>query len=213
MRLAFLIQTADTKNITIKFFSATDVSLAGALADPVTGYWSRTDKGLKCTGWASPMIAQYNRRIMKAIDMIDEDGAGTPLTICRAILEEMGCQVVWDSKLSKYRNVATAKNGEDTYRLFGVDGLSVDASDEDLAMRLAKKMITGLMVDTPEKAEELAKWFSAGCKITKVASGSLPTWLELSTIAAPGEESLAKQPIKVVARKPRSKKEEDDKDD
>lgn len=143
------------------------------------------------------------RKLAKVFELaVAEQVIGlTPLAILRNIVAELGVQVAWDAQQKRFRCVGTMKEGESVYQLVGCDGLAVEAKDDDTALRLAKRLVTENMIEHPENAEKLAKFFSGGCKLKKMVSGKLPEYTKIESLAQAGEERLAAAPIKLRTTK------------
>ena len=139
--------------------------------------------------------ASLIRKLSKAFDAAESKDF-TPLVVVRAMVADRGVQVVYDSNLKKLRCCSTMQEGADTYELVGTI-LTVDAKDADQAVRLGKKEVTAAMEETPENAAALVKFFTGGCKVKKLSSGKLPSFIMVAELAQPGEEKLASTIIKI----------------
>ncbi len=140
------------------------------------------------------------RKLAKAFNGLNGTPTPTPLALVRALLENQAVQVAWDAQQKRFRCVGTMKDGEDVYEAAGTS-IQVEAKDEDMAVRLAKRAVTERMQDKPEEAEKLVKFFTGGCKVKKLVSNKLPDYVKVESLAQAGEEKLAAQPIKVSTAK------------
>lgn len=122
----------------------------------------------------------------------------TPVSIVRACANTTGRQAVHDPIQDRYRLIGLAKDGENMYTVVEL-GLSISAADEETAKNKAIRHATKLMISTPEKAVEIAKWFELGCPIKETVSGKVPEGVDINDFLAPGEESPLKAEKKGVA--------------
>lgn len=209
MRLALFIHTHSPTATIIDLFPANQLSDNPKMS-PVRLSWAN--------GFYSGVISDQNpylaSRVLLSLDNavpVDTSvfvGLLTPFMVAKAILEAGGTQVVWDPEASRFRNVATAKDGDDTWELpalslwvneHDVINATLDAPDEATAQRRAKKMVTETMAESPEHAAELVKFFTGGCVVRKVSSGKVPPHISVKSLATLSE---SKQEILVKAKAP-----------
>lgn len=144
------------------------------------------------------------RNFKKAAGALD-----SPIKTLISLHENVGArQVVYDARLKKFRNVTTMKEGEDTYSAKGIKGINVTAKTEEEAVNRVKKVVTDAMMTNPSAAAELSAWFTAGCKVDKLASGKLPDVLKREELAGPGEAEIAKKGATIVPSKLKKAKED-----
>ena len=174
----------------------------------VTAYFYRDEETKK---YSSPLLLQIDGapskgsiQVMRCIQDACESatvGDQDPNKVLRALMAEGGKQIVWDDNESKYRNVSTMREGEDTYQA-GELKISVSAKDENKAQNKLRNKIMELMTGNPEKASEYGSWFGESCPVIKLKSGELPDVISLSDLKEPGE---VKKPIKMTGSKKKNK--------
>lgn len=211
MRLAFH-PVLSAHVLKVSFFDASTVSQEGADAKPLASVeFQKNGKkwlhvGVSWTSILSKSDLLVIKKLAKAnvaslSEATEKDGY-TPLVFLRALLAQGSVQIVWDASQKKYRCVSTMTEGSDAYEVLGVGATwTIEAKDEETAVRIAKKEVANEMADAPEKAAKLVGFFTGGCKVKKVTSGALPEFLKIESLAAsPEEEKLAKTPIKKVMK-------------
>lgn len=218
MRLAFsfpILKASDTK-LEMKIFDVATIGSSNIEDALITYQRSSSKDNWVMIAVTMPMVTDGSVRFMKSLNKRFKATGGkawnSPLILARQIISERGCLTVWDANLEKFRNAATMKDGENAYELVGVKGMTINAENDEKAASRAKRMITELMIEKPDQAVTLAGWFSAGCKVKKLASGKAPDAPAIASLANPSEADLAKSPIKMEA-KIRDDSDEDDSDE
>jgi hypothetical protein len=200
--------------LTIHLFDASTVS-DGGKATPVLAIVNYTRANPKSRwiveGVAIPSligkldvltVKKIAKANIKAMTEATEKDGLTPLVFLRAVLADRGVQVAFDPAQKKYRCVTTMKEGSNAYEVLGVgSSWTIEAKDEETAVRIAKREVANEMADKPESAGKLVGFFTGGCKVKKVVSGALPEYIKVESLAAsPEEEKLAKTPVKVAVK-------------
>lgn len=202
MRLAYEILKSDENNLKLHIFPVRECKDNPEGISNATIIFNRSDARKP---WLFRSIAMHQLNELSARLISDltslKANESTPLTICNSLHQNGGRQVVWDKIQKRFRNVSTMKAGEDTWQAIGVDGITVNTEDEEKAIQRCKRTITEMMMEKPELAGDLAKWFSAGCKVKKLASGALPDSVSREFLANPDEGELLKKPILVAVKK------------
>lgn len=201
MRTAFEIKTITATKATIAFFDARNLS-DEPNAQPLIVGWQRAEKG-KPWEKAPTVVAHLcedHGRILAALGRrLEEAKATSPLHLIRAVQYRHGVQVVWDATAKKYRNVGLLKDGATIYELVGTD-LTIEFSgdhEEKAVANRAKRTVADAMVENPEKAADLSKWFAGGCKTKKVSHHKAPNAVPISELAQDkDEEALAATPVR-----------------
>jgi len=217
MRLAYEIVKPDENTLTLIVFPARESKDKPEEISNALIRYSRPD-AKKPWAFKSIIINQINDLSARLISDLGAAQATTttPLLLANSFHENGGRQVVWDKRQTRFRNVSTMKAGEDTWQAVGVEGITVNTEDEEKAVQRCKRAITDMMMEKPAQAADLAKWFSNGCKVKKLASGALPDAISREFLANPDEVELAKKPIvikveKKVKKEKTEKKEKADK--
>lgn len=123
----------------------------------------------------------------------------SPLFIARALVSERNVQIVFDPSAKRFRCCTTMTEGANVYELLGTGGLTVEAKDEEHAVRLGKREVTEQMQEHPDTAGKLVAFFTGGCKVKEQASGKLPDFVQVASLAqGPAEIKLAATPIKLA---------------
>lgn len=201
MRLAFFILPLASNFQMVELYDATTVSQGNA--KPIGKLvFSKADAKsplafdhLQIPGPLSKHDQLTTRKIAKVFEEA-ENKSGSPLVLCRSLLASRSVQVAYDPQQKRFRCCVTMKEGMDVYEACGT-AFTVEAKDEDIALRLAKRAVTEAMQEQPEKAAELVKFFTGGCKIKKVVSNKLPPFIKVAELAQAGEEKLAAAPIRL----------------
>lgn len=214
MRFAFHLIAPSATVLNIDLFDASTVSDGGKNTPTLArvhyerpsakGKWIVTNVSIpsligKLDVLTVKKIAKANIKAM--VEATEKDGL-SPLVFLRAVLADRGVQVAFDQTQNKYRCVSTMKEGSDAYEVLGVgSSWTIEAKDEETAVRIAKKEVANEMADKPETAGKLVGFFTGGCKVKKVVSGALPEFVKVESLAAsPEEEKLAKTPVKVAVK-------------
>jgi uncharacterized protein (UPF0212 family) len=214
MRFAFHLITPSNTVVDISLFDASTVSDSGPNPAELAfiHYERASTKGkwivarVELPGLLSKLDVLTVKKIakanLKAMSEVTEKDGLTPLVFLRAVLADRGVQVAFDPAQKKYRCVATMKEGSDAYEVLGVgSSWTIEAKDEETAVRIAKKEVANEMADKPETAGKLVGFFTGGCKVKKVVSGALPEFVKVESLAAsPEEEKLAKTPVKLAVK-------------
>lgn len=202
MRFAYEIKDITANIATIVLFNAAECAENPA-CDKVVMRWARNDnKSWSFLGISIHDVNGVVNRLLRGIKPVLKD-KDSPLKVVLSLAQETARQVVYDERMKKYRNVTTMKEGEDTFAAVGVKNIVTTAENEEKAIARIKKTITSTMMENPASAAELAGWFTAGCKVSKLASGKLPDVVGREALAGPGEHELAKKPVVV---RPKTKK-------
>lgn len=205
MRFAYVINDVSNTIAHLTLLNASDTA-DQKIATISVGY-TRSAPGQPWTfnGILLPDVSIDHSRLVRNIKTsITEATKVSPLKLVMELAQSGARQVIYDDRLKKYRNVTTMKEGEDTYAAVGVKGITVTAENEEAAINRVKKLITNAMMENPKSAGELSGWFTAGCKVSKLASGKLPDVVGREQLAGPGEKELA---TKSVVVRPKMKKE------
>ena len=215
MRLAIYLNLLTSTHLAIQLFDAANLSTEKAGAVPLASVeFEKSKNRWNYRGALLPNIlsraetmtvsklVRANAEALTEGETIKATGI-TPVLLVRALLSRRAVQVTLDTAAKKFRCVSTMKEGLNTYNLQGLPfGMSVDAEDEEQAVRIAKKEVTAAMIDSPEKAASLAAFFTGGCKVKQATSGALPDFVKLESLAdSPAEEKLAKTPVKLASAK------------
>lgn len=209
MRFAFNL-IARNAELVIELYDAASVSESGANPSCLGRLaYSKEKNRWVSNGLSLPSIIQRSdvltvKKIAKAnLDAMDEaiEEVGlSPLVFLRALIAQRSVQIVWDASTKKFRCVGTMTEGSDHYEAVGAS-LTVEAKDEDIAIRLAKKAVAERMAEKPEDAAKLAAFFSGGCKVKKIVSGKLPDYIKVESLASNSEEEkLAKTAVKIQTK-------------
>ncbi len=194
MRLAFSIDAATRDDTTVRFFAA--VGLTDGAGEAV--YLNRQgDHSI----WQADSIGGPSRRLMAYLDKAREAfSCNSPLMLVRTLVGLGAKQVVWDDAAEKFRNLASAQDGDNEYELVGTK-LRVGAKDEASALTRAKARLMTAMDEAPEEAETLARWFKTK-KLKIVTSGAVPDAIPVAKLARGQEEvALAAKPIEKLSMK------------
>lgn len=200
MRLAFFILPSVALFQQVELYDATTVSQGGKPIGRLV--FSKPDaKGLlafdhlQIPGPITKCDQLTTRKIAKVFEDA-ENKSGSPLVVCRSLLASRSVQVTFDPQQKRFRCCITMKEGLDVYEAVGTT-FQVEAKDEEIALRLAKRAVTEAMQEQPESAAELVKFFTGGCKIKKVVSNKLPPFTKVPDLMQAGEEKLAAAPIRL----------------
>ena len=214
MRFAFHLITPSPTVVDIDLFDASTVSDLGKGAPALARvHYERTSTKAKwiVTNVSIPSliskldvltVKKISKANIKAMTEATEKDGLTPLVFLRAVLADRGVQVAFDPAQNKYRCVSTMKEGSDSYEVLGVGSTwTIEAKDEDTAVRIAKREVANEMADKPESASKLVGFFTGGCKVKKVVSGALPEFVKIESLAAsPEEAKLSTTPVKVAVK-------------
>lgn len=210
MRFAYVISEIQNGISTITLMNSGEVSDAGPKLAKLSLSWARASAS---TPWSFlgvtllDITSDHARLLRNIKSAITDATRASPLKLVMELAQEGARQVIFDERMKKYRNVTTMKEGEDTYAAVGVKNMVVTAENEEQAITRVKKQVTNLMMEKPEAAAELAGWFSAGCKVSKLASGKLPDVVGREALAGPGEKELATKPVVIRPKKKKVKTE------
>lgn len=198
MRFAYTINELTTTNASITLFNSSEAGDSPDSMAKVSIFWYRSANNQPWK-FNSISILDINSDVSRLLRNLKasfhETSKVSPLRMVMELAGNSAKQVVYDERLKKYRNVSTMKEGEDTFAAIGVKGIVVSAANEEAAVGRVKKLITNAMMENPKAAGELAGWFTNGCKVSKLTSGSLPDVVGREALAGPGEKELASKPV------------------
>ncbi len=210
MRFAYVINEVTSTIAHLTLLNSSEAADPTAKLATISLGWKRSAPGQPWSfnGILLADLTTEHQRLLRNVRPIIADGAkASPLKSVMELAQSGARQVIFDERLKKYRNVTTMKEGEDTYSAVGVKNIVVSADTEETAVNRVKKLITNAMMENPASAGELAGWFSAGCKVTKVTSGKLPDVVGREALAGPGEKELVTKPVVIRPKKVKTDKE------
>lgn len=209
MRFAFYLCAESPTRLIVELFDASTVSVVGANAQILARITYEKNKKWTLIGTHLPNLLQTQdvltiKKIVKAnlvgIGEATESAGLSPLIFLRALIAQRSVQVAYDPESKRFRCVTTMKDGANSYEVVGTS-LTVEAKDDEMAVRLAKRAVTECMQEKPELAEKLVAFFSHGCKVKKIASGAVPEFIKIETLAINHEEEkIAKTPVKLSSK-------------